>query len=104
MDAVFEVRHGADGHVWRVYADGRIEGFPEGCVVVNRVPLYAMEVAGPGPLEADLRALDAIAASQRAAREQFEALQLSPRERSVFGRLPQALRSGWRTLRGAAER
>ena len=42
MDAVFEVRHGASEKVWRVYADGRIEGFPEGCVVVNRVPLHAM--------------------------------------------------------------
>lgn len=42
MDAVFEVRR-ADGHVWRVYADGRIEGFPDGCVVINRVPLYAIE-------------------------------------------------------------
>lgn len=27
--------HGPDGHVWRFYADGRTEGFPEGTVVVN---------------------------------------------------------------------
>lgn len=24
-----------DGHVWRFYADGRTEGFPEGTVIVN---------------------------------------------------------------------
>lgn len=35
--AAFEVRS-PDGHVWKVYEDGRIEGFPVGCVVFNRIP------------------------------------------------------------------
>lgn len=32
---LFELRHPA-GHVWRLYANGVCEGFPEGVVVVNR--------------------------------------------------------------------
>lgn len=35
----FEV-HGLDGHVWKIYPDGMIEGFPEdGSFVINRIPV-----------------------------------------------------------------
>lgn len=30
---LFELRHG--GQVWRLYADGRYEGFPDGTVILN---------------------------------------------------------------------
>lgn len=33
-ELIFEVL-GADGHAWRIYLDGRVEGFPTGAVVVN---------------------------------------------------------------------
>lgn len=36
-ELLFELR-GADGHAWRLYLDGRIEGFPAGTLVVNRAP------------------------------------------------------------------
>ena len=35
---------GPDGHEWRIYADGRTEGFPEGSTVFNRIPLQALEM------------------------------------------------------------
>ena len=43
QSAAFEVRS-PDGHVWKVYADGRTEGFPEGSTIFNRIPqqAYAM--------------------------------------------------------------
>lgn len=34
-ELLFEM-HGPDGQVWRVYMDGRTEGFPTGTVVENR--------------------------------------------------------------------
>lgn len=37
--AVFEVRQGVDGHSWKLHADGTIDGFPEGCLVFNRIPV-----------------------------------------------------------------
>lgn len=37
---VFEV-HGQDGHVWKVYENGRTEGFPEGSLILNR--LFVLE-------------------------------------------------------------
>lgn len=39
MSAAFEVKS-PDGHVWKIYADGRIEGFPEGSVIFNRIPAF----------------------------------------------------------------
>lgn len=35
--ADFEVRS-PDGHVWKIYEDGRTEGFPAGSVIFNRIP------------------------------------------------------------------
>lgn len=29
------VLHGPDGHVWRIYENGRYEGFPEGTSIEN---------------------------------------------------------------------
>lgn len=43
-EALFEL-HGKDGHVWRLFEDGRAEGFPQGTVVLN----------GAAPLLAELR-------------------------------------------------
>lgn len=43
QSAAFEV-HGENGQVWRIYADGRITGFPEGKqLVVNRIPSLLAE-------------------------------------------------------------
>lgn len=40
-ELLFEMR-GPDGHAWRVYLDGRVEGFPLGTTVVNRaLPLVS---------------------------------------------------------------
>ena len=54
-EPAFEVRSGES--VWRIYADGRIEGFPEGSIVYNRIPLLMhMEHANGcarGKLEAE---------------------------------------------------
>lgn len=33
-ELLFEL-HGPDGHVWRLYLDGRAEGFPEGTLTNN---------------------------------------------------------------------
>lgn len=33
-ELLFELR-GPDGHAWRLYLDGRTEGFPDGTMVVN---------------------------------------------------------------------
>lgn len=33
----FEVRS-ADGKAYRIWADGRTEGFGERCIVINRIP------------------------------------------------------------------
>jgi hypothetical protein len=33
-ELLFEL-HGPDGQVWRVYLDGRVQGFPPGTKVVN---------------------------------------------------------------------
>lgn len=32
---IFELIGADTGHVWRIYADGRVEGFPENVVVMN---------------------------------------------------------------------
>lgn len=34
-EPLFEL-HGKDGHKWLLYEDGRVTGFPEGTLVVNR--------------------------------------------------------------------
>lgn len=41
-DYAFLVRTAA-GHEYRIYADGRTEGFPEGCMIVNRIPAISAE-------------------------------------------------------------
>lgn len=35
IDELLYELHGPDGHVWRLYLDGRTEGFPVGTVVSN---------------------------------------------------------------------
>lgn len=35
---VFELTDVATKRKWRIWADGRTEGWPEGTVIVNRVP------------------------------------------------------------------
>ena len=43
-ELLFELR-GPDGHVWRLYLDGRTEGFPAGTVVSNfALPAHARMV------------------------------------------------------------
>lgn len=44
---LFELR-APDGHVWRLYADGQIDGFPKGTTIINRaMPLLnALKSAG----------------------------------------------------------
>ena len=37
----FEVIHGI--HIYRIWADGRIEGFPPGSVAINRIPQVVAE-------------------------------------------------------------
>ncbi len=32
---LFEL-HGKDGHMWKIYEDGRATGFPDGTLVVNK--------------------------------------------------------------------
>ena len=45
-ELLYEMR-GPDGHVWRVNLDGRIEGFPDGTVILNRaIPLVDALMAG----------------------------------------------------------
>lgn len=40
-ELLFELR-GTDGHAWRLYMDGRIEGFPIGTLVANHaLPLVS---------------------------------------------------------------
>jgi hypothetical protein len=31
---IFEI-YGSDGHEWKIYANGRVEGFPSDCTIVN---------------------------------------------------------------------
>lgn len=38
---VFEVRH-LDGRCWRIWADGRIDGF-DGQITINRIPSHTAE-------------------------------------------------------------
>ena len=46
MNAAFEVIDPVTGHVWRVFEDGRIEGFGDGKIIDNRIPnLLAAAVA-----------------------------------------------------------
>lgn len=37
-----EIQH--EGHIWRVYADGFVEGFPENSVVVNYAAMLLAQV------------------------------------------------------------
>ncbi|MER8967709.1 hypothetical protein NKI25_18640 [Mesorhizobium sp. M0808] len=37
----FEVHDKATGHIWKVYADGRTEGFPADVLIFNRIPSVA---------------------------------------------------------------
>ena len=34
---LFEIYDQRDGHTWKLYGDGRAEGFPDGAVVINKV-------------------------------------------------------------------
>lgn len=34
-----------DGHRFKVWADGHIEGYPLGAIVINRIPQYATDMA-----------------------------------------------------------
>ena len=34
-ELLFEL-HGPDGHVWRLYENGRADGFPAGTIIVNK--------------------------------------------------------------------
>lgn len=40
----FEVIDGA--HIYRIWADGRIDGFPADCGVINRIPQVVAEAIG----------------------------------------------------------
>ena len=48
--AAFEV-HQRNGNVWKVYANGKIEGFPDECFIINRIPLmvYGQNLALSSP-------------------------------------------------------
>lgn len=37
----FELIHAESNQVWRIYEDGRTEGFPEGGFIINRIPILA---------------------------------------------------------------
>lgn len=39
-----ELRH-PDGRLWRVWANGFYDGFPEGTIIINRVPIFEAEAA-----------------------------------------------------------
>ena len=55
MDAelLFEL-HGPEGQIWRLYLDGRVEGFPAGTLVVNRCLPAVARAAGESLTPADL--------------------------------------------------
>ncbi len=41
---IFEVRKPSTGESIKIYADGRIENFPDGfSLIINRIPLYTSE-------------------------------------------------------------
>lgn len=40
---VFEVRDMSSDRVYKIWADGRVEGFPTGHVVINRLPQVVAE-------------------------------------------------------------
>lgn len=42
---LFEL-HGPDGSLWRLYADGRYEGFPEGTWIVNMAAILIQALEG----------------------------------------------------------
>ncbi len=44
-ELLFELR-GPDGHVWRLYLDGRVEGFAEGTTVVNHSLPLVLQLVG----------------------------------------------------------
>lgn len=44
-ELLFELR-GLDGHVWRLYLDGRAEGFPAGTLVSNFALAWNARVVG----------------------------------------------------------
>jgi hypothetical protein len=49
-DAAFVVQD-PTGHRYAVYADGRVEGFGEGCVIFNRVPAMIQRATAEASLE-----------------------------------------------------
>ena len=42
MEEIFRIVE-SSGKVYRIYGDGRIEGFESGAVVVNRIPMLISE-------------------------------------------------------------
>ena len=38
-EPVFIIIDRATGHEYKIYRNGKIEGFPSGCVIFNRIPL-----------------------------------------------------------------
>lgn len=35
-----------EGHEYRIHADGRVEGFPEHSIIINRIPVHVAEKIG----------------------------------------------------------
>lgn len=43
----FLVVHRETQHIYAVYADGRIEGFPSGCMIANGIPALIQKAVQP---------------------------------------------------------
>jgi len=43
--AAFEICDPIGGHRWKVYANGEIEGFVPGLVIINRIPALLLKAA-----------------------------------------------------------
>jgi hypothetical protein len=70
-EPAFEI-HTTDGHAFKVYDDGRVEGFPVGVRVVNRIPrciAEAVAALAPPPIMVDEEACARILADPVAVRE-----------------------------------
>lgn len=66
----FEVRDRQTGHAYRVYEDGRIEGFPDGATVVNRIPQLCASAAARARLDARQEGQSLHGAEERSAQTQ----------------------------------
>jgi hypothetical protein len=62
-ELLFELR-GPDGHVWRLYLDGRSEGFPAGTVVSNFASVACARIVGEVGKHANLLAAPGTHADQ----------------------------------------